>query len=147
MQRSNFCTARTTSPILSSLLICAFDPSIESISVMVNTPYVLAFLASLLPRNAYLMMDRQDSQRLPLVRKASKLSRFIILIFCAIICLTANAETTSSLQSSEPISGVRNGRRELVASSSYSFTCTGAVETWYYFTFLCPLHLIKCNYT
>ena len=139
MHRSNCRTTRYSSPILSSPFICAFDPSIEAMSVLINTPHVLAFLASLLPRNANLMMDRQDYQRLPVVRMASKLSRYIILIFGAMICLTATAETTSALQSSEPISGVRNGRRDLVASSSYSFTCTGAVQIWYYFAFICRI--------
>ena len=139
MHRSNCYTTRTSSPVLSSVMNCAVDPSIGAMSLMVNTPHVLAFLASLLPRDAYLMMDRQDYQRLPLVRLASKLPRFIILIFGAMVCLTATAETTSALQSSELISGGRNVRRELAASSSNSFACTGAVQTWYYFAFLCPI--------
>jgi hypothetical protein len=105
--------------------------------VLVNITHVEVFLASLLPRNACLMKDRQDYERLPSMRMASRLSRFIIAIFGAIICLSTNAEIKSALQSHELVDGFKSVRRELAAIGTYSFDCTGAVQTWCYFTLLC----------
>ena len=68
---------------------------------------------------------------------ASRFSRFIIVTFGTMTCLSINAEITSALQSSEPAGGVRSGNRELAESGTYFFACTGAVQTWCYFTLLC----------
>ena len=104
-----------------------------------NITHVLSVLASLLLPNTCPTKDRQNYGRLPSMRMASRLSRLIIVIFGAMICLSTNAEITSALESNDPVGGVRSGRRELATSVIYSFACTEAVQTWYYFTILCPI--------
>ena len=101
---------------------------------------VLVFLTSLHPRNTYIKTkDRQGYQRSPSIRVSNSLSGFVIVILSALICVFANAEITSTLQSNTPEGGVGSDQRELAATGTYSFAYTGAVQTWYWFAFLCTI--------
>ena len=103
---------------------------------------VPVFLASLRPRNTYRKTkDRQGYQnkRSPSIRVSHSLSGFVIVILGALICVFANAEITSTLQSNTPEGGVGSDQRELAAAATLSFAYTGAVQTWCYFTFLCAI--------
>ena len=91
----------------------------------------LLFLGSLRPENTYLRKkDRHESVRSPSIRVAHSLSRFVTVIFGAMICLLANAEITSTLRPKEQVVEVGGDRRELAATATYSFAYTNAVQTW-----------------
>lgn len=70
--------------------------------------------------------ERQESHSLPPRRVASKLPRYVISIFGALLCMSAKAELASIL-SIDPLD-----RRELVTSPTTSFAYTGTVQTWYH---------------
>lgn len=72
----------------------------------------------------------------------SNFPRLIIIIFGALVCLLANIEVASALQSNWPEGGVRNDRRELAADGTYSFAYTGAFQTWYWFIFLFVIYAL-----
>ena len=108
-------------------------------SVLENITHVLSVLASLLLPNTSPIKDRQNYERLPSMRMASRLSSLIIVILGVMTCISTNAEITSALESNDPVGGVRSGQRKLATSVIYNFACTGAVQTWYYFTLLCPI--------
>ena len=93
---------------------------------------VLVFFASLRLENNYLeKKDRHQYQRSPSICVAHNLSRLVIVIIGAVICLSANAGITSTLRSNWPEGEVRSEQRELGATATYSFAYTGAVQTWY----------------
>ena len=93
---------------------------------------VLVFFASLRLENNYLeKKDRHQYQRSPSICVAHNLSRLVIVIIGAVICLSANAGITSTLRSNWPEGEIRSDQRELAATATYSFAYTGAVQTWY----------------
>jgi hypothetical protein len=59
---------------------------------------------------------------------SNKFPRFFITFFGALICLSATADLVANV----PIDLLENSRRKLIASTTASFVCTKAAQTWYH---------------
>jgi hypothetical protein len=111
----------------------------------VGIPQVLAFVASVCPSISYPKeKEQQRHNRLPPMRAFSKLSRFFSTILGSMVCILANTEIATILPSNVLDGGRQNNRRELTTAVVYSFPYTGAVQTWYYPTFMADECIAFC---
>jgi hypothetical protein len=81
-------------------------------------------------------------------RVSNKFPRFFIFFIGALISLSATADLVANV----PIDRLENSQRRLIASTTASFVCTKAAQTWYYLKFrgtICEPHCVRplcCNF-